>query len=126
MQKRRAEKIERGDIFRKLFIGGDNSRYGLINAVTAASKIAKTYDRATELERIGDEILALPIPRPKGQRCMFLLTLRAVANSLDRKISESTVTKFIAGVRETYLKKTSAYTVEASSVLYALHNPFIQ
>ena len=52
---------ERGDILRKLFIGGDNSRYGLINAVTAASKIAKTYDRATELERIGGEILALPI-----------------------------------------------------------------
>ena len=41
----------------------DNSRYGLINAVTAASKIAKTYDRATELERIGGEILELPIPR---------------------------------------------------------------
>ena len=54
---------ERGDILRKLFIGGDNSRYGLINAVTAASKIAKTYDRATELERIGGEILELPIPR---------------------------------------------------------------
>ena len=54
---------ERGDILRQLFIGGDNSRYGLINAVTAASKIAKSYDRATELERIGGEILALPAPR---------------------------------------------------------------
>ena len=54
---------ERGDILRQLFIAGDNSRYGLINAVTAASKIAKTYDRATELERIGGEILELPIPR---------------------------------------------------------------
>ena len=54
---------ERGDILRKLFMGGDNSRYGLINAVTAASKIAKSYDRATELERIGGEILELPIPR---------------------------------------------------------------
>jgi len=39
---------------------GDSSRYGLINAVTAASKIAKSYDRATELERIGGEILSLP------------------------------------------------------------------
>ncbi len=54
---------ERGDILRQLFMQGDNSRYGLVNAVTAASKIAKTYERATDLERIGGEILALPIPR---------------------------------------------------------------
>ena len=54
---------ERGDILRQLFIAGDNSRYGLINAVTSASKIAKSYDRATELERIGGEILTLPAPR---------------------------------------------------------------
>ena len=54
---------ERGDILRQLFMGGDNSRYGLVNAVTAASKIAKTYERATDLERIGGEILALPVSR---------------------------------------------------------------
>ena len=54
---------ERGDILRQLFMGADNSRYGLVNAVTAASKIAKTYERATDLERIGGEILSLPIPR---------------------------------------------------------------
>ena len=59
------------------------------------------------------------------QRCMFLPTLRAVANSLDRKISEPTVTELIAGVRETYLKKTSAYAVEPSSVLYALQGQAI-
>ena len=53
---------ERGDVLRQLFMSGDNSRYGLINAVTAASKIAKDYERATELERIGGEILALPVP----------------------------------------------------------------
>ena len=52
---------ERGDILRQLFMGADNSRYGLVNAVTAASKIAKSYERATELERIGGEILFLPI-----------------------------------------------------------------
>ena len=51
---------ERGDILRQLFMGGDNSRYGLINAVTSAGKIAKSYERATDLERIGGEILALP------------------------------------------------------------------
>lgn len=51
---------ERGDVLRQLFMGGDLTRYGLLNAVTAASKLAD-YDRATELERIGDEILALPV-----------------------------------------------------------------
>ena len=54
---------ERGDILRQLFFGGDNTRYGLVNAVTSDSKIAKSYERATDLERIGGEILALPGPR---------------------------------------------------------------
>ena len=54
---------ERGDVLRQLFMGGDNSRYGLINAVTAASKLADSYERATELERIGGELLALPVPQ---------------------------------------------------------------
>ena len=62
---------------------------------------------------------------PNAQRCMFLPTLRAVANTLDRKISEPTVTELIAGVRETYLKKTSSYAVEPSSVLYALQGQAI-
>ena len=52
---------EQGDIFRQMFISGDNSRYGLLNAVTAASQNAADYERATELERIGGEILALPV-----------------------------------------------------------------
>lgn len=60
-----------------------------------------------------------------SQRCMFLPTLRAVAKSLDRNIFEPTVTELIAGVRETYLKKTSAYAVEPSSVLYALQGQAI-
>lgn len=54
---------ERNDIFTLLVRSDDNTRYGLLNAVTAASKIAKSYDRATELERIGGEILALPAPK---------------------------------------------------------------
>ena len=54
---------ERGDILRQLFMGADNSRYGRVNAVTAASKIAKTYERATDLERIGGEILSMPVTR---------------------------------------------------------------
>ena len=39
------------------------------------------------------------------ERCMFLPTLRAVAESLDRGIKEATVTELIAGVRETYLRR---------------------
>ena len=54
---------ERNDIFSLLVRSSDNSRYGLLNAVTAASKLAKNYDRATELERIGGEILSMPTPR---------------------------------------------------------------
>lgn len=62
---------------------------------------------------------------PNNQRCMFLPTLRAVANSLDRKISEPTVTELIADTRETYLKKTLEYAVDPSSVLYALQGQAI-
>jgi hypothetical protein len=52
---------------------------------------------------------------------MFLPTLRAVAKSLDRGLSEPTVTELITGTRETYLKKTTDYAVNPQSVLYALH-----
>ena len=62
---------------------------------------------------------------PNKQRCMFLPTLRAVANSLDRKLAEPTVTELIAGSRETYLKKTSNYAVDPSSILYALQGQAI-
>ena len=62
---------------------------------------------------------------PHGQRCMFLPTLRAIAKSLDRNISEPTVTELIAGTRETFLKKTTNYDVEPMSVLYALQGQAI-
>ena len=58
---------------------------------------------------------------PQKERCMFLPTLRAVAVSVDRGIKEPTVTELIAGVRETYLKKTTDFAVLPQSVLYALH-----
>ena len=62
---------------------------------------------------------------PNKQRCMFLPTLRAVANSLVRNIAEPTVTELICGIRETYLKKTSAYAVDPASILYALQGQAI-
>lgn len=52
-----------------------------------------------------------------NQRCMFLPTLRAVANSLDRNFSEPTVTEGISGTRETFLKKTTNYAVDPASIL---------
>ncbi len=55
------------------------------------------------------------------ERCMFLPTLRAVAESVDRGIAEATVTELMAGTREIYLKKTADYAVDPQSVLYALH-----
>ena len=57
---------------------------------------------------------------PRGARCMFLPTLRAVAKSLNRNVTEPTVTELISGVREIFLKKTREYAVEPTCVLYAL------
>lgn len=48
------------EIIRQLVLGGDLSRYGLVNAVTRAAQEVKDYDRSTELERVGGEILELP------------------------------------------------------------------
>ena len=56
-----------------------------------------------------------------GKRCMFLPTLRAVAKSLDRKLDEPTVTELLCGTRETYLKKTTDYSVDPIQQLYAIH-----
>ena len=55
--------LEKSSILGQLFMDKDLSRYGLVNAVTATSKMSQSYERATELERIGGEILSLPVPR---------------------------------------------------------------
>ena len=51
---------ETGSVLRHLISAGDLSRFGLINAVTRASQDVADYDRATELERLGGHIMALP------------------------------------------------------------------
>lgn len=56
-----------------------------------------------------------------AQRCMFLPTLRAIAQSLDRGIKDPTVTELLCGVRETYLKKTTEYAIRPHDQLYAIH-----
>ena len=55
------------------------------------------------------------------ERCMFLPTLRAIADSLNRKVEGATVTELLAGTRETYLRKTTDYAVRPQDQLYALH-----
>lgn len=51
---------EQSSVMRHLIQGGDLSVWGLGNAVTRASQDADSYDRATELESIGGDIIELP------------------------------------------------------------------
>lgn len=51
---------EKDGLLRFLAEGGDFTRYGLANAVTRLSQDAADYDRATELERVGGQIIELP------------------------------------------------------------------
>lgn len=62
---------------------------------------------------------------PKGHRCMFLPTLRAIAKSTRRDIDEPTVTELISGTRETYLKRTTSYAIDPQKALYALQGQAI-
>jgi hypothetical protein len=43
-----------------LIAGGDNSLFGLVNAVTRTAEESESYDRAIELERMGGQIIELP------------------------------------------------------------------
>lgn len=55
-----ANEGERNSILKHLIEGGDLSRYGLSAAVTRASADFQDYDRATEFERVGGQIIELP------------------------------------------------------------------
>lgn len=50
---------ERKSVMAHLIQGGDLSQYGLMNAVTRAAQDVEEYDRATELESVGGDILEL-------------------------------------------------------------------
>lgn len=50
---------EKPSILRHLIEGGELSRFGLYNAVTRAAQDVESYDRATELERIGAQVIEL-------------------------------------------------------------------
>jgi hypothetical protein len=47
-------------ILKHLIEGGDLSAWGYVNAVTRTAEDADSYDRATELERLGGKLVALP------------------------------------------------------------------
>jgi len=51
---------ERGGVLRHLIKGGDLTRYGVLNAITRTSQDVQEYERATELERLGGDVLELP------------------------------------------------------------------
>lgn len=51
--------VERQSILENLIRGGDYSRWGMLNAVTAVANDHESYDRATELEAMGGQILDL-------------------------------------------------------------------
>ena len=51
---------ERSSVFRHLIEGGNLSQYGLHAAITRSAQDADSYDRATELEYAGGDVLELP------------------------------------------------------------------
>lgn len=52
--------VEGKSALRHLIEGGDLSRFGMMNAITRMSTDVESYDRATDLERIGAQIIELP------------------------------------------------------------------
>jgi hypothetical protein len=51
---------EQRGVLQQLIQAGDLSRYGLHNAITRHSQDVESYDRATELERLGAAVIELP------------------------------------------------------------------
>jgi hypothetical protein len=54
-----ANDAERPSILRHLIEGGDLTRYGLFNAITRTAEDLGDYDRATDFERMGGELIEL-------------------------------------------------------------------
>jgi len=51
---------EKGQVLRHLITSGDLTVYGLSGAITRTSHDIPDYERATELERLGSEVITLP------------------------------------------------------------------
>lgn len=50
---------ERGNVLRHLIEGGDLTGYGMLNAITRTSQDLDDYDRSTDFERMGGQIIEL-------------------------------------------------------------------
>lgn len=51
---------ERSGFLKHLLTAGDMNRFGVVNAITRTAQDVQSYDRATELERLGGTVLTLP------------------------------------------------------------------
>lgn len=51
---------EKGSFLKHLIAGGDLTQYGIVQAITRTSQDLDDYDRATEFEKMGGQVLALP------------------------------------------------------------------
>ena len=56
----RLTEAERGSVLRHLITGGTLTRWGLVNALTRTAEDVGTYDRATDFERFGGQVIELP------------------------------------------------------------------
>jgi hypothetical protein len=52
-------KPEQESVLRNLTLGGDLTRWGMANAITAAAKTSATFDRLVDLERAGGSLLQM-------------------------------------------------------------------
>jgi hypothetical protein len=59
-EKFRLTETERGSVLRHLVEGGTLTRWGLVNALTRTAEDLDSYDRATEFERFGGQVIELP------------------------------------------------------------------
>ncbi|OGR97801.1 MAG: hypothetical protein A2V88_09325 [Elusimicrobia bacterium RBG_16_66_12] len=51
--------VERSGVLQHLILGQDLSQFGLVQAITRTAQDAQDYDRATDLERLGGQVLEL-------------------------------------------------------------------
>jgi hypothetical protein len=51
---------EKKSVLQHLIEGGDLSKYGMFNAITRTAEDLPDYDRATEFERMGGQLIELP------------------------------------------------------------------
>jgi hypothetical protein len=50
---------EKYSVLKHLISGGDLNQYGVSNAITAASQDSNDYDRASDMERFGGQVIEL-------------------------------------------------------------------